>query len=844
MAAAATAGQTRREYDVRIAAAQTVLLHASSCVEPPGTCAVFGARCASARSMMSHLRVCSAACTAGSPSHFYELVKVARDHAARCSLPPSAACRMPDCDKYRRFAAALREQLQPLTFDLEDVTDPEHCRHEPIPFAGLARYASGPHLETVTCETRVRLAGAPREHGVPLFAFLETRAAMPGLEAAAPLTKQTGGRLVPGTCTHEELEGLRLCAYAADGDFEPIAEALVAADDALESGDAEPCCLVRRVVVALSDAMQAADAAGVGAARRAALQRSTLLRVLASCLRQFQGCGPLQDMAASGVVLCLSGEAPGASAARQHMLEVWLSSSLANLAANKHPARSKYDAAEWYDRRWKLVLRQMRAVNELAVAQPERRMALLHGIGTSAIEITLHDCSCDRARCSSMAASGLAVRQVARALGAEPSLMTHPAGVHFLTAIAALLAKKPGMLRWACTYALLPMARAERVQAAGPERAACRLPCCAAAAAAPQTLAALAAQPGALEALGQAARRAPLARRAAAVTLAALLGRDPAAAKAAHAVAPGLQDALAAALGCARAAASRPAAQQQQQRRRRRMAALTDQTEPRKAPSPCGSLNEPGGCDSDCGNVSDEDEDGASLPFTAAALAALCSAATGAPLPPLPPHRPAAPDADAVAAALLAEEEAEAAAARKQPKASSGKKKKAKKGGGGGVPDLVEGTVALTLDASGGAAAASSCREACCAQAPFSLRPRTHRAAQPPPPPPASAPDDADDEAAPVADALSALFPHLFPMSSRPSRDAELDEDNSLPLRADVMEDPDDALCVCCLDAARDTPLAACAAVHAPVLCGPCAARIATLGARPSCPWCSTPIAD
>lgn len=834
-------GLTRRQRDVRTAAAQKALLHASSCDEPPGTCAVFGARCASARNMMSHLRVCSAACTAGAPGHFRQLVELARDHAARCSLPSSAACRMPGCDKYRRFASALREQLQPLSFDLEGVTDPEKCRHDPIPFARLALYACGPHLETVNCETRVRLAGAPREHGVPLFDFLETRAAMPGLEAAAPLTKDSCGRLAPGTCTHEELEGLRLCAYAVDGDFEPIAEALVAANEAPVTEDTEPCCMVRRVVVALTDAMQAADTAGVGAARRAALQRTELPSVLAGCIVRWLCCAPLQDMAAPGMVLCLSGEAPGASAARQLVLQVWLGKSLARLAADKHPGRSKFDEKGWLTKRWKLIASQMQAISALAVAQPERRAALVHGLGTSAIEIMLHDCACDRARCSSMAASGLAVRQVARALGAEPELMRHPEGVRFLTAVAALLAKGPGMARWACTYALLPMARAERVKEAGAERAACRLSCCAAAAAAPQTLAALAAQPGALEALGQAARRAPLARRAAAATLAALVGRDHAAAAAAAAAAPGLQPALAAALGFARAAVSRPAAQQQQ-RRRRRMAALVGQTAPRKAVPPCGSFDQPGGCDSDCGNASDEDEDGASLPFTAAALAALCAAATGAPLPPLPPHRPAAPDADAVAAALLAEEEAEAAAARKPPKAGGGKKKKAKKGGGGGVPDLVEGTVALALAADGGADALS-CREACCAQMPFSLRPRTHRATQPPPTP-APAADDADDDAAPVTDALSALFPHLFPMSSRPSRKAGSDEDNSLPLRADVTEDPDDELCVCCLDAARDTPLAACAAMHAPVLCGPCAARIATLGAKPSCPWCNTPIAD
>ena len=31
--------------------------------------------------------------------------------------------------------------------------------------------------------------------------------------------------------------------------------------------------------------------------------------------------------------------------------------------------------------------------------------------------------------------------------------------------------------------------------------------------------------------------------------------------------------------------------------------------------------------------------------------------------------------------------------------------------------------------------------------------------------------------------------------------------------------------------------------LHAPVLCAPCAARLAATGAKPACPWCNAPVA-
>jgi hypothetical protein len=50
----------------------------------------------------------------------------------------------------------------------------------------------------------------------------------------------------------------------------------------------------------------------------------------------------------------------------------------------------------------------------------------------------------------------------------------------------------------------------------------------------------------------------------------------------------------------------------------------------------------------------------------------------------------------------------------------------------------------------------------------------------------------------------------------------------------------DDELCVCCLDAPRDTPLAGCAAAHAPVVCAGCAGQLLA-GAAPACPLCRAP---
>ena len=841
-----------------------LLCHASACSSPPDACAEQGSRCVAARAALAHLRLCGPACAASAApaDHFRQLAALAKEHAARCTLPvdDSILCRVARCDALRRLAAAVRQQLAPLTFELEGITDPERCRHPPIPFARLASYAQGPHGEPVGAATRVRLPGAPREAGVPLLAWLQGSVPMPGLTQAAPQTQRTGGALPPGTCSASELEGLRLCELARRGEFEAVAAALVSeliAAARAPQTHTEACCVARRVAAAVADSLMASR----DAAQRSALQATPLPRVLAYCAQRWQGCVALQHTA-PGVMTLLLAPSPGEDASvapkqRREAIKIWIGPVCAFLVAatgeagaRQHPAQRKVrDAAAWREKRWELTTGLLRATAVLASEQGSRRAALAHGLGTAAVGV-LTDCACDRARCSNTAIAGAAARQVARALGAEPQLMQSPEGIRFISAAAALLsAPQPALQRWACVYVLLPMARAEHASKADAERSLCRQPCCASSAAAPATLAALIAAPGALEALGQAARRVAGARKAAAATLAALLCADGNAAAAAHAAAPGLQPAIAEALGAARANAARPAAQQQQQRRRR--LAKRAKAPP---PEPCGSGDQPGGCDSDCGAASDEDEDGGSAPFAAAALAALDAAAAGQPPPPPTPHRDAVTqDADAAAAALLAEED-DASTAASSDKSGGKKKSKSK-----ASPDEAAAQVAsMSLDARRSNAAAA-CRDACCAPGtgPFSLRgPRARHTA--PPAPAAAAPvvlaaPKASTADITAANALSALFPSLFPpaAASEPAAVPDNNADDDFQpaslgfvvagLQPAADDAPPDARCVGCLAAERDTPLPGCA--HVPVLCAPCAARLAATGAKPACPWCNAPVA-
>jgi hypothetical protein len=79
------------------------------------------------------------------------------------------------------------------------------------------------------------------------------------------------------------------------------------------------------------------------------------------------------------------------------------------------------------------------------------------------------------------------------------------------------------------------------------------------------------------------------------------------------------------------------------------------------------------------------------------------------------------------------------------------------------------------------------------------------------------------------------------------ARAAASDDDVALeqetPAAAAPVDAPheDDDLCVCCLDAERDTPLSGCVGVHPPAVCAGCAALLLH-AAAPACPLCRAPI--
>jgi hypothetical protein len=162
----------------------------------------------------------------------------------------------------------------------------------------------------------------------------------------------------------------------------------------------------------------------------------------------------------------------------------------------------------------------------------------------------------------------------------------------------------------------------------------------------------------------------------------------------------------------------------------------------------------------------------------------------------------AAAAADAAMAALLAEEEAEAtarrgkggatAAARNANAKAKGKKKRGSTGKGG----------------RGGSAA------------------------------PRVAPSDEEEE-----DAAAASVPATATVASIQAALPQLSLASAAPLAAAAADEAheDDELCVCCLDAPRDTPLPCCASAHAPVLCAPCAVQLCARE-RPACPLCRAPV--
>ena len=173
--------------------------------------------------------------------------------------------------------------------------------------------------------------------------------------------------------------------------------------------------------------------------------------------------------------------------------------------------------------------------------------------------------------------------------------------------------------------------------------------------------------------------------------------------------------------------------------------------------------------------------------------------------------------ADTAAAALLAELEgekkgAEAAAARKKSK-SKKKKGKAK----AKLTSHAADTVATVHDESDGGNTDDAQGD-----------PAELLNAQP-----AAAPPSA--EAAATAEAL---FPWLS-LADAPGESPT----GSSPVMPEDAPHEDDHLCVICLDAPRDTPLAGCADTHPAALCAACARRLLTAGgAQPAaCPLCRAP---
>jgi hypothetical protein len=238
------------------------------------------------------------------------------------------------------------------------------------------------------------------------------------------------------------------------------------------------------------------------------------------------------------------------------------------------------------------------------------------------------------------------------------------------------------------------------------------------------------------------------------------------------------------------------------------------------------------------------------------------------------PDAAAVAAAEAAAAALLAEEEEEAAKASQAVSRKSSKKSKAAKQkqkaakqkqaqqstadevseddasepqAAEAAPTdnaLAEQAAAAPVAAAPAQHAAAACRDGCCAPAaPFRLGTQRHRAAlaaseaEAATAAAAHAPAPAGAEPAigvSAEDLIAELFPHL-------RLRGETAGPAPAAAAAPAAELDDDELCVCCMDAPRDTALRACADKHAPVLCAACAASVLVQGSK-VCPWCSTPL--
>ena len=177
--------------------------------------------------------------------------------------------------------------------------------------------------------------------------------------------------------------------------------------------------------------------------------------------------------------------------------------------------------------------------------------------------------------------------------------------------------------------------------------------------------------------------------------------------------------------------------------------------------------------------------------------------------------------ADAAMAELLAEEAASSAsaAAAKAKSAKAKAKKKVKAKGGAGPSGAAEEPQDEPQDEP---AAPVPAPAAALAQ-PLAAPPQQPQLRDVPPSPAPAPPPAAQQLAAP---SFESLFPWLVvPEAPRPAL---------VPLDA---PHEDDLLCVCCLDAPRDTALAGCAGVHADAVCSDCAALLLSRP-LPSCPLC------
>ena len=903
------------------------------------------------RAIAHHTAECrGASCTASPPGHWRSMRILALAHAPDCSESFSHdgdwTCCWPNCDAAQQFLRLLKQGLEPLCFELEDITDPPDCRHPAKAFGSLPFDPIGPHREAIHHAVRIRLPGQPRSTGVPLLGFLEGRDAMPGLSRALPADIAKGiesyqGRIFDVYGWYSLLP-LRIGMLIDAGAFHYTVRFLyhdffAVVKSCIANRAACLHAMLRQFAFAVKRVQEKANESGDAAAAQctAELQRAEVMDFLAL----FVGMHSLEQDAAAAIIAVMraaeraGGALPVTEAARVGLFVEWLMPALAAQGGvptempmpeavesgclgefmwqNDHTYES-YSGQDHFHLRG---LALFEALSLLATTPAARALALSSKAFMPIFNMICQDFStgCRRNRCTDMAVGGAALRQMCYAPEAlqDDVLLARIRDV--------LTVSEDNLQRWVIVYAIFPMARAERkARASNAEEAqlaACCQHCCDSAISAPDTLAALD-RAGITHLLCFVLDTRPVGRRSACLALSLLLGRDAAQLLpqlACSTVLCSSASAAAARAQDAAAAAARRTASQALRRRNAKAAALKERQE-----STDGKLKEcltPGdGCESDCEGASDDDDaNGESAPLCASLLATLNCATAGMPPPPLPAHgiaaeaavgsaagvsvRPSAsarrknkgaaaaaagaPDAAAVAAAeaaaaaLLAEEEEEAAKASRAASRKSSKKSKAAKqkqkaaqqkqpqqsaaadeaseddaseppAAEAARTDDAPAEQAAPLPAAAAPAqhAAAACRDGCCAPAaPFCLGVQRQRAA-----PPAreaeaapaaaahaAAPAGAEPESGVSAEELIAeLFPHL-----------RLRDDTAGPAPAAAAAPPaepdDDELCVCCMDAPRDTALRACADKHAPVLCAACAASVLVQGSK-VCPWCSTPV--